>query len=277
MPWGLPGQAWRTRWLNFISKNDGVKLAKDKKSIHASLDFIQDQHLQKIGSTGLRSPGWLAKRPMIGLFMVLFGGLVFGALLYNLLVQGPLLQWDRVLSTVLPPIGLHNPAILRPIMDAGYYLGAWGIILFGILFAIYFIAKRYWQELAMLVIGNIGTSLLFWSLSNLIGRLRPPNQIWIILKIPGFPSGHALSVVTFFGLLAYLLVPKMQSALGKGCVIVLAILIMLFVGFTRVFTAAHYLTDVLSGYALGIAWSGAAYTLIEIYFQKRRSQNVKKG
>ena len=83
-------------------------------------------------------------------------------------------------------------------------------------------------------------------------------------------------MVTFFGLLAYLLVPKMQSALGKGCVIVLAILIMLFVGFTRVFTAAHYLTDVLSGYALGIAWSGAAYTLIEIYFQKRRSQNVKK-
>jgi membrane-associated phospholipid phosphatase len=238
---------------------------------------IQDQHLRKIGSTGLRSPGWLAKRPMIGLFMVLFGGLVFGALLYNLLVQGPLLQWDRVLSTVLPPIGLQNPAILRPIMDAGYYLGAWGIILFGILFAIYFIAKRYWQELAMLVIGNIGTSLLFWSLSNLIGRLRPPNQIWIILKIPGFPSGHALSVFTFFGLLAYLLVPKMQSALGKGCVIVLAILIMLFVGFTRVFTAAHYLTDVLAGYALGIAWSGAAYTLIEIYFQKRRSQNVKKG
>ena len=237
---------------------------------------IRDQHLRKNDSTGLYSSGLLARVPLIGLLMFLFGGLVFGALYYNLHAQGPILQWDKSLAISLPPIGLQNPTILRPIMDAGYYLGAWGVILLGIIFAIYFIAKRYWQELAMLVIGNIGTSLLFWSLSNLIGRLRPPNQIWIILKIPGFPSGHALSVVTFFGLLAYLLVPKMHSAFGKGFVVVSAILIMLFVGFTRVFTAAHYLTDVLSGYALGIAWSGAAYTLIEIYFQKRRSQNVKK-
>jgi PAP2 superfamily. len=238
---------------------------------------IQNQQLQKNDSTGLRSPGLLAKQPRIGLLMFIFGGLTFGALFLNLLVQGPLLQWDKALATNLPAIALKNPAILRPIMDAGYYLGAWGIILLGLIFGIYFIAKRYWQELAMLVIGNIGTTLLFWSLSNLIGRLRPPTQIWIILKIPGFPSGHALSVVTFFGLMAYLLVPKMRSAFGKGFVIAFAILIMLFVGFTRVFTAAHYLTDVLSGYALGIAWSGVVYTLSEIYFQKKRRQNVKKG
>lgn len=68
----------------------------------------------------------------------------------------------------------------------------------------------------------------------------------------------------------------MRSAFGKVFVVGLAILIMLFIGFTRVFTAAHYLTDVLSGYALGICWSGAVYTLIEIHFQKRRSQNVEK-
>ena len=85
-----------------------------------------------------------------------------------------------------------------------------------------------------------------------------------------------MASVVLFGLLAYLLVPKIRSAFGKGLVVAVAILIMLFIGFTRVFTAAHYLTDVLAGYAMGIAWSGAAYTLIEIYFQKRRSQNVKK-
>ena len=85
-----------------------------------------------------------------------------------------------------------------------------------------------------------------------------------------------MAAVTFFGLLAYLLVPKRRSALGKGMVIAVAIILMLFVGFTRVFTAAHYLTDVLSGYALGICWSGAVYTLIEIHFHNKRSQNVKK-
>jgi len=209
--------------------------------------------------------------------MFIFGGLMFGALTYNLLAQGPFLQWDRALATTLPAIGLQNPATLKPIMNAGYYIGDWGIIGLAILLSIYFIAKRSWQELAMVAGGTVGTTILFESLSNLIGRARPPTQIWIILKIPGFPSGHALSVVTFFGLLAYLLAPKMRSAFGKGSVISLAVLIMLFVGFTRVFTAAHYLTDILSGYALGICWSGLFYTLIETYFQKRRSLNVKKG
>jgi len=161
-------------------------------------------------------------------------------------------------------------------MDAGYYIGGWGVIILTILFGLYFIAKRYWQELAMVVIGMGGETLLFESLSILIGRARPPTQIWIILKIPGFPSGHTMAAVTIFGLLAYLLAPKVRSAFGKGFVVAVAILVMLFVGFTRVFTAAHYLTDVLSGYALGICWSGAIYTLIETYFQKRRSQNVKK-
>ena len=236
----------------------------------------KDPQLRPNNYSGVRSPNLLAKRPMIGLFMFLFGGLGFGALFYNLLTQGPLLQWDRTLATTLPAIGLQNPAILKPIMDAGYYIGGWGVIILGVLFGLYFIVKRYWQELAMVAIGMGGETLLFESLSNLIGRARPSTQIWIILKIPGFPSGHTMAAVTFFGLLAYLLAPKMRSAFGKVFVVGLAILIMLFIGFTRVFTAAHYLTDVLAGYAMGIAWFGVVYTLVEKYFLRRKVMHANK-
>ena len=128
----------------------------------------------------------------------------------------------------------------------------------------------------MVTIGLAGSSLFFISLSTFIARPRPPTQIWIIVNIPGFPSGHAISVVVFYGLLAYLLAPKMPSAFWKGVVVAAALLIIGFVGFSRIFTGGHYLTDILSGYAVGIAWSGLIYTLIEVYFQKRRSQNVKK-
>jgi undecaprenyl-diphosphatase len=68
----------------------------------------------------------------------------------------------------------------------------------------------------------------------------------------------------------------MRSTFGKVFVVGLAILIMLFIGFTRVFTAAHYFTDVLAGYAMGIAWSGVVYTLVERYFIKRKVKNVNK-
>ncbi len=72
--------------------------------------------------------------------------------------------------------------------------------------------------------------------------------------------------------MAYLLAPKIRSALGKVLVVAAALFIMGFVGFSRVFTAGHYLTDVLAGYSIGIAWTGAIYTLVEIYFQKRKNQ-----
>ena len=128
----------------------------------------------------------------------------------------------------------------------------------------------------MLTFAMAGESLLFLSISNFFGRVRPPTQIWIILHIPGFPSGHAMASVVLFGFLAYLLVPKIQPAFGKVLLVAVTILVILFVGFTRIFTAAHYLTDVLAGYAMGIAWSGIVYTLIEIFFQKRRILHTQK-
>jgi membrane-associated phospholipid phosphatase len=229
------------------------------------------------GFIGLRSPGQLGKQPIIGLIMVIFGFLVFGGLTYNLFNQGPLLAWDKVIANTLPAIGLRGPAYLKSIMDAGFYLGKEVIIGLDIILGLYFFFKKYWQELAMAVIGLPGSTLVFMALSNLIGRVRPPTQIWIIVNLPGFPSGHAISIVTFYGLLAYLLIPKMPSAFWKAFVMVVTVLLIAFIGFSRIFTGGHYLTDILAGYAVGIAWSGLIYTLIEIYFLKRKSQNVKKN
>jgi membrane-associated phospholipid phosphatase len=59
-------------------------------------------------------------------------------------------------------------------------------------------------------------------------------------------------------------------------VIAEALLIMIFIQFSLIFTGGHYLTDILAGYAVGIAWFGLAYTLIEMFFQERRIRNVKK-
>ena len=221
--------------------------------------------------SGLRAPGLLAKWPVIGLCMFIFGSLAFGALTYNLFAQGPLLAWDRTLANTLPAIGLKSPPYVEIIMNTGFYLGKEVVMIVDILLVLYFLYKKYWQELAMVSIGWTGSALIFYGLSTLIGRVRPPTMIWIIVNIPGFPSGHAIATVTFYGLMAYLLVPKMPSAFWKGFVIVITLLITGFVGFSRIFTGGHYLTDILSGYAVGIAWSGAVYTLIELYFHRRRA------
>lgn len=225
----------------------------------------------------LRSPGLLAKWPIIGVIMFLFGGLAFGALYYNLMVQGPLFKWDIALAKILPGIGSKSPGFVKYIMDGGFYLGKEVVSVLTFFHSIYFLYKRYYQELAMMLSGVMGGTVLFWFLSHLIDRQRPTDQLWIIVKLPGFPSGHAIVAVAFFGLLAYLLAPKMPSTFWKAFVIAAAILIIGFIGFTRIFTGGHYLTDILSGYAVGIAWCGFIFTLIEIYAQKRRSRYVKQN
>lgn len=237
---------------------------------------VLDNQAHKNFAFDLRAPGLLAKWPLIGIILVIFGSLMFGGLTYNLFAHGPLLEVDRMLSTTLPAIGLNSPPFIESLMNAGFYLGKEVIIVIDVFLALYFIYKRYWQELAMVTIGWLGSALFFFLLSTFIARPRPATQIWIIVNIPGFPSGHAISVVICYGLLAYLIAPKMRSAFWKVVVVAVALLIIGFVGFSRIFTGGHYLTDILAGYAVGIAWASVAYTLIEIYFQKRRNENVKK-
>jgi membrane-associated phospholipid phosphatase len=235
----------------------------------------EGQERRKV-SFDLRAPGLLAKWPVIGILMFVFGSLVFAGLTYNLVTQGPLLGWDRALAANLPAIGLKSPPFVEVLMRTGFYMGKEVIMVVDILLAIYFIYKKFWQEFAMVTVGWLGAALLFYGLSTFLARARPLTQIWIVVNIPGFPSGHAISVVTFYGLMAYLIAPKMPSAFWKWVVAGAALMMIVFVGFSRIFTGGHYLTDILSGYAVGIAWCGLAYTLIEVYAQKRKNQNVKK-
>ncbi len=48
----------------------------------------QENDLRKNDFTGLHAPGLLAKWPVIGIIMFIFGSLVFGALTYNLFAKG---------------------------------------------------------------------------------------------------------------------------------------------------------------------------------------------
>ena len=94
-----------------------------------------------------RAPGLLAKWPVIGLIMFIFGSLVFAGLTYNLLAQGPLLAWDRAIANTLPAIALKGPGYLKGLMDAGYIIGDQAIMVLGGLIALYLLFKRYWKAL----------------------------------------------------------------------------------------------------------------------------------
>jgi membrane-associated phospholipid phosphatase len=218
-------------------------------------------------------PGWLGRRPLIGAIMVLIGGLVFGVLAFNVKTHGPLLQWDVPLAREFHNDAANLSAHSIELILFGFYIGKELIQVLTILLILYFFHKRFWPELTMVLIGPGGGALLWYIVSHFFGRSRPEAQIGIVVSDPSsFPSGHVISSILFYGLLAYMLVPRMPSAFWKWFTVGAAVLALVYVAFSRLFLGGHYLTDILGGMALGIAWAGLAYTWIESIFKiKERS------
>lgn len=65
-----------------------------------------------------------------------------------------------------------------------------------------------------------------------------------------FPSIHA-SRISF----VYLSLGIMHHWIGNSWVMLMSILVILIVGYSRIFLKKHFLIDVLAGYCFGIAWT----------------------
>jgi undecaprenyl-diphosphatase len=220
----------------------------------------------------LRAPGFLGKWPLIGISMFLVGSLLFGAIAYEIQTNPALLQWDTATAQALHFRALNIPPPLMEYVVFGFFVGREMLVIFCIALALYFLHKRFWREFAMILLGPGLGGVLWYFMSRFFDRPRPTTQMQVILSDPSFPSGHAMSAVLFYGLLAYLLVPRISSRTWKWFVAGLSALVILYVGFSRLILGGHYVTDVIAGYAVGIAWAGLVYTLMERFFSEERTR-----
>jgi undecaprenyl-diphosphatase len=225
--------------------------------------------------SNLRTPGWFGQYPVAGLLMFVLGSILFVALAISLQTQTGMTQTDTQITNSLHVIALQSSPLTVQVMIFGYYTGEEVIVGIAVVLVVYFLHKRYWTELFMVVITWGGESGMWLVTSNYFARARPvfDTPVWHQMTAPGFPSGHSFAAVLCYGFLAYLLVPKMPSRFWKFAVIALALLIILYVGFSRVFVGDHYPSDILAGYALGVAWGGLAYTSIEIVSKKLKQRH----
>ena len=58
--------------------------------------------------------------------------------------------------------------------------------------------------------------------------------------------------------------------------IIFAVLMMIFIGYSRFFMGAHYLTDVVAGLAAGVAWTSLVIMSIELLYEKGDHKHVKE-
>ncbi len=138
------------------------------------------------------------------------------------------------------------------------------LLLLGAVVAIVLLARRRWMLALAWIVAEVSGGLLNALLKLIFQRQRPIHDHGLIVETGwSFPSGHASGSVLLYGLLGYLIVRHTRSVWHLPVAIVVAALIG-FVGSSRVMLQVHYVSDVLAGYALGMAWIALCIAGLEV-------------
>ena len=226
------------------------------------------------GDCDFRAPGWLARHVGVAVLLIIVGSLLFGAMAYELKTNGPLISTDTALASQLHATAESTLSLTNETMTFGFFLGKEVIEIIGVLLLVYFVHKHFWPEVGMILIGWSGGTVIWFFITRYFDRMRPAQQLGIAVRYPSFPSGHTMQSVLCFGMLAYFIIPRMPSLFWKWVIAIAAVVTLLFIGYSRLYEAGHYLTDLIAGYALGLAWGGLVYSVMEIFVIRRRSQRV---
>jgi undecaprenyl-diphosphatase len=107
-----------------------------------------------------------------------------------------------------------------------------------------------WMAAAVVLIGPLTTLL-----KEVFGRVRPDfDQGGARLDSLSYPSGHSSGIATLVTV-ALILAWPLLAARVRWWVLVLGVVLVLLVGLTRIWLGVHFLSDVVGGWALGVAWS----------------------
>lgn len=213
----------------------------------------------------LKQPRWPARsspQQVAARVMVALGGMTVGAVPFSLLLVlvqwhwRPLLQLDDSARDDLHTYALAHPGFvtaMRAISDSGSAL-AWQIVV--VAAAAVLLWRRRVRLGLFVIVTNLGSSLVNGFVKTAVDRARPlVNHPFLHEPGKSFPSGHAQAAVVGYGVLLLVVLPFLDRmwrrvAVGVGVAVVMVAAI----GFSRIALAAHFVSDVLAAYLLGLAW-----------------------
>lgn len=120
------------------------------------------------------------------------------------------------------------------------------VMLVSLLVAVYLYFKISKRKGVLLASTTIITGILIKFLKEIFQRARPLNGLIQELGF-SFPSGHVTMTVVFFGLMVYLFANKEH----KLEAVLTATLVILLVGFTRMYLGVHWFTDIIGSIIIG--------------------------
>jgi membrane-associated phospholipid phosphatase len=208
---------------------------------------------------------YMGRHPSALGFLITTGcSCLFVALAIGVLTGGPLVDFDRSIADALRTYASGAPRLTYS-FRAVSVLGCLEALAFvGVLVAVALLVQMNWLTLAAWSVVVLGGEVVNLLLKDLFAPPRPSFEHPLVVDTSySFPSGQAMEAVVVYGMLAYFVLLT-SKAWGKRAVAVCgAAILVLMIGLGRVYLGAHYVSDVVGGFAAGGAWLSAVITAWE--------------
>jgi membrane-associated phospholipid phosphatase len=181
--------------------------------------------------------------------VVLLCLLVLATLAGQVLLHGRVPDWDAAVSL---HYAQHRTPALTQFMLWVSRLHATVVVLAATAVLALAIAMRFSRKLARPLLIVPAGMLLNVVLKDSVQRPRPHwDHALVSLPTWSFPSGHALASTVFYGTVCALVFAHTRSRGWRTLAVLLAVVMVPLVCFSRVYLGAHYPSDVVAGVAEG--------------------------
>ncbi|HET6396583.1 MAG TPA: phosphatase PAP2 family protein [Pseudoxanthomonas sp.] len=140
----------------------------------------------------------------------------------------------------------------------------YGVVPADVVLCVTLLALRRWREGAFATVALAGSGLLNVAAKQFFGRERP--ALWESVAPEAtfsFPSGHAMGSMTLMAVVVLLA----WHTRWRWPLLVAGVAFTGLVGLSRLYLGVHYPSDVLGGWAAGLAWAAGVYLVL---FRRRR-------
>lgn len=171
-------------------------------------------------------------------------------------------------ETVNNRIPLDEPSIRQAFLDISALGGPAVLFLMTSAMLIFLFWDRRYNAMLLVILATFGGAILAYLLKEGIGRPRPDVEQLTAVLLPSFPSGHTMLSAIVYPTLGTLLARVVSRKRLKIYFMLVALGLSGLIGISRVYLGVHYPTDVLAGWAAGLAWAALCWTVTK-YLQQR--------
>jgi undecaprenyl-diphosphatase len=193
------------------------------------------------------------RRALLATLLLALAGLVALRLAYEheplQSVDGPVAEW----------VAANMPGWAETVGKGLSWIGAWTpITVLTAVVVVLLVRVRAWVDAAFVLMAVIGSQVIVTGLKAWIDRPRPDVGSAVPLpETAAFPSGHATSGIAVFGAFAVVGSDHLPAGRARTLFWIAVVLVGLGTGLSRLVLNVHWVSDILAGWCLGLAWLAA--------------------